>query len=274
MRLSATRLRATGGAIARGGTGFDAAAAAYIADVEAADTAAGSAGGLEAGVKTAINAFVVGCKDDGIWDAIKASCILSGARTLSGALVPLAGTGPTNFNFVSGDYDRKTGLVGDGSTKFLNSNRSANADPQNSRHLSVYATTAMSNLGVYIGAESATSRNTLYGNSTPVSFALMQVNVDSTSVNKSSATGLIAASRSASSLTTWRVSGTTNTSGTTSVTDNTFGSIAVFARRDVSTITTHGNPRLAFYSIGESLDLALLDARVTTLISAYAAAIP
>jgi hypothetical protein len=34
------------------------------------------------------------------------------------------------------------------------------------------------------------------------------------------------------------------------------------------------NPRLAFYSIGESLDLALLDARVTDLINAFAAAIP
>ena len=34
------------------------------------------------------------------------------------------------------------------------------------------------------------------------------------------------------------------------------------------------NSRLAFYSIGESLNLALLDARVTTLINAFAAAIP
>ena len=32
--------------------------------------------------------------------------------------------------------------------------------------------------------------------------------------------------------------------------------------------------RLAFYSIGESLDLSLLDARVTDLINAFAAAIP
>ena len=32
--------------------------------------------------------------------------------------------------------------------------------------------------------------------------------------------------------------------------------------------------RLAFYSIGEALDLALLDTRVTTLIAAYAVAIP
>jgi hypothetical protein len=34
------------------------------------------------------------------------------------------------------------------------------------------------------------------------------------------------------------------------------------------------NSRLAFYSIGESLDLALLDARVTDLINAFGAAIP
>jgi hypothetical protein len=34
------------------------------------------------------------------------------------------------------------------------------------------------------------------------------------------------------------------------------------------------NARLAFYSIGESLTLALLDDRVTTLINAIAAAIP
>jgi hypothetical protein len=38
--------------------------------------------------------------------------------------------------------------------------------------------------------------------------------------------------------------------------------------------TFFSNARLAFYSIGESLDLALLDTRITTLINAFAAAIP
>jgi hypothetical protein len=53
------------------------------------------------------------------------------------------------------------------------------------------------------------------------------------------------------------------------------GSIFVFARENGS-----GSPelflqdRLAFYSIGESLNLALLDARVTDLINAFGAAIP
>ena len=49
------------------------------------------------------------------------------------------------------------------------------------------------------------------------------------------------------------------------------GNVFVFATNPES---FYSNARLAFYSIGESLDLALLDARVTTLINALAAAIP
>ena len=86
---------------------WDADAGAYIKSVEVAD-----AQQLELAVAQAINQFVLGCKADGIWSAIKASCILMGARTLTGALTPLVGSAPTNFNFVSGDYARKTGLKG------------------------------------------------------------------------------------------------------------------------------------------------------------------
>jgi hypothetical protein len=82
---------------------------------------------------------VKGCKADGIWDAIKASAILAGARTLDGALQPLVGSAPTNFNFISGDYNRTTGLVGDGATKYLNSNRNNNADPQSDARLAFYS---------------------------------------------------------------------------------------------------------------------------------------
>jgi hypothetical protein len=117
-------------------SGLDADALAYITAVEAADGQS-----LESSVKIALNSFVKGCKSDGIWGAIKASCIMAGARTLSGALVPLKGASPTNFNFVSGDYNRKTGLKGNGITKYLDSNRNNNADPQNSRHVSIYAST-------------------------------------------------------------------------------------------------------------------------------------
>ena len=103
----------------------------YIAAVEAADGQL-----LEFAVGRAMNNFIVGCKADGTWDAIKASCILAGARTLAGALVPLVGTAPTNFNFVSGDYDRRkiTGSTG----KYLDSNTNTDDFPQNSFHMMSY----------------------------------------------------------------------------------------------------------------------------------------
>jgi hypothetical protein len=58
-------------------------AEAYIAAVEAADLASDpTAEPLETATKVAIHSFVKGCKADGIWPAIKASCILAGARHL------------------------------------------------------------------------------------------------------------------------------------------------------------------------------------------------
>jgi hypothetical protein len=121
----------------------------YLLAVEAADGQQ-----LEQTVGDALNAFVVGCKADGIWSAIKASCILAGARTLPGALVPLVGMAPTNANFVPSDYNRKTGLKGDGTNKNITTNRLNNADPQNSKHIAVYRTqtiTPASGAPVFLG---------------------------------------------------------------------------------------------------------------------------
>ena len=111
-------------------------AVSYVAAVEAADGQE-----LEFGVAKAINDFVLGCKNDGIWDAIKACCILAGARTLSGALVPLVGAAPSKFGTEAGwNYNRETGLKGNGTDNYLNSNRNNQDDPQSNKHLSVYQT--------------------------------------------------------------------------------------------------------------------------------------
>jgi hypothetical protein len=48
----------------------------------------------------------------------------------------------------------------------------------------------------------------------------------------------------------------------------------VYARSNGGVIQSFSSARLAFYSIGESLNLALLDARVTTLINTFGAVIP
>jgi hypothetical protein len=238
-------------------------AAAYITAVETADGQA-----LEEKVKIAIDNFVLGCKADGIWNAIKASCILAGARTLAGALVPLVGTAPTNYNFVSGDYNRETGLVGDGSTKYLDSNRANNAEGQNDKHLAIYLTepgVASSDL-ISSGFGFGHSRLTF---ATPTTLA---VTVNSTVQYVGSATivEFIAASRSSSAGFDVREGGQTYFQSGASLTPQT-SNISVFSRDGTTAFT---DSRLAFYSIGEALDLALFDARVTDLINAIGVAIP
>ena len=245
-------------------------AAVYLSRIEAADGQA-----LEAGVRTAVDQFVLGCKADGIWTAIKASCILAGARTLAGALIPLVGTAPTNVGglFVSGDYNRETGLVGDGSTKRLNSNRNNNADPQNSKHLSVYASTLPTSgslqypriitSGDSAGNDSFIHRSENNGN--------LFTNVNASGVdNATAASGFLGITRSISSAYSFR-GANSNTTFTRASSTPRNQDIGLFASVDGA---QYANARLAFYSIGESLDLALLDTRVTTLINAFAAAIP
>jgi hypothetical protein len=251
-------------------------AAVYIAAVEAADEAASpGVGELETATKVAIHSFVKGCKNDGIWPAIKASCILAGARTLAGALVPLVGAAPTNVGpFVSGDYNRKTGLVGDGSTKHLNSNRAGNTDPRNSFHISIFIGTAATSGGglfpVYIGNSGAASRN-IYReqNNGSVTYSINGNNVTASG----SSVNFAGATRTSASSVTGRFGGTSTTSSVTSSVP--LGdSIGIFGAPGANLSVTRSNARLAFYSIGESLDLALLDARVTALINAIGAAIP
>jgi hypothetical protein len=249
----------------------DAAARAYVLAVNAADGQP-----LEAPVVQAIDAFITGCKSDGIWSAIKASCILMGARTLSGALTPLAGSAPTNNNFVSGDYNRKTGLVGDGSTKYLSSGRANNADPQNSKHLSVYVTaasTASATGRTYIGAPVADGSSWLHGAATS---NLLSVRANTaTSVfnlaNSEAVTGFVGVARNSDANNTgYRYSGATSSAAAASVAP-TNATIEVY--RGTST-TSHSNARMAWYSIGEQVNLALLDSRISTLYNAIGAAIP
>jgi hypothetical protein len=248
---------------------FDPDAAAYIAAVEAADTQA-----LETATRYAINDFVIGCKQDGIWSAIKASCILAGARTLTGALVPLVGTAPTNFNFVAGDYNRETGLVGDGSTKYLDSNRANNADPQNSSHIATYTTsTASASSRHYCGSfqTSPDSFSGIIDNAGQLNFSMNTTSGIGVSGVGNTLTGFFGVSRSGVNLTTGRAGQSTYSSGVASVAPTALNHF-VFCRNLNGTANSISNRRHAFYSIGESLDLALLDTRVSALITAIGAA--
>jgi hypothetical protein len=255
---------------------MDTDAAAYITAVETADTEP-----LEERTKIAIDNFVLGCKADGIWTAIKASCILAGARTLAGALIPLAGTAPTNNNFVTGDYNRKTGLVGDGSTKYLDSNRNHLSDPQNNVHISTFvgvgalgtqSMIGMSGGGVDDGRElhiftntAASVRLGIRNRHGGTSFAL---------TGNTTISGFIGTSRNSSSFYSVRYESIGATNSITSGPSATAGNHYIFGRNLNNTVNLPSAQRIAFYSIGESLNLALLDARVTDLINAFGAAIP
>ena len=223
----------------------------------------------------AIDTFIAGCKSDGIWDPIKAACIMAGWDGLNGALIPLKGTAPTNFNFVSGDYNRKTGLVGDGNTKYLDSNRANNSDPQNSNHNACYVTSATSADPSFLMGNSITGSD----GKNRIVYATLGggMEFDSRSVGGSAVTGLgssassfVGHSRNTSSSIVVRAAGASTAYTQASANPNN-ENVYVFSRESGQ---LPSNARLAFYSIGESLDLALLDARVSTLITEIGAAIP
>jgi len=237
---------------------FDPDALAYFSRI----TAAGSS--ITDKNKLAVDAFIKGCKTDGIWTAIKACCLLAGPDDLTGALVPLVGAAPTNTAFVSGDYSRTTGLLGNGTTKYLNSNRNNNADPQNSRHIYARITAAQLDTTVArrtIGTTSA-SGGTVWGiTSGPVVFTRCATSSTAT-ITATLSTGGVGVSRSNSSNYLRMIYGSVASVADVSVVPAN-QNIGVFG----AITADRTNARLSFYSIGEYLDLALLDARVATYMS-------
>lgn len=249
---------------------FDPDARNYILRVEAADGQR-----LESQVRGAINAFVLGCKADGIWTSLVASCIMAGARTVAGTITPLVGNAPTNNNFVSGDYSRTLGLLGDASTKFISTSyNNTNASfPQDNTHISCYVTQAPT--------ISATVARMFMGQSVGIGGRLWMLSNSAGNLNiknRSSPTGgatitgegttigFKGHSRNSSTNTIIRSSQTNTISGLTSTTLAS-GAIAVFNN---GASAQYSDARMSFYSLGTNIDLALLDSRITTLMNTLA----
>ena len=244
-------------------------AAAYIAAVEAADGQA-----LEPAIGAAIDTFVKGCKTDGIWTAIKASCILAGARTLPGALVPLKGPAPTNFNFVAEDYDRITGLRGDGSTKYLDTGRNASSDGRDDVHLAVMShMVPLAAAGRYLGASETLE---ILNDSALESGGGLRARVNSGTLNTHARGGsfpaVIGISRAVNTEYDW-VSGTASGTQPEASADSSSGEYAVFRRGLTGLEGFLLNGRLSFYSIGSAITLADLRSRALALQSAIAEAL-
>lgn len=276
-RLMNARRVSSSGITSSSGRGyvFDADAETYIAAVEVAD-----GDRLEFGVRQAISQFVAGCKTDNIWSAIKASCILCGARTLSGALTPLVGSAPTNNNFVAGDYSRTLGLLGNGSTKYINTNRAGNADPQNSFHASVFASTVTTSgvTPVRVMMASANSGNTIknvglfhFANSYYFNARRDSGNFTQ-AATQFAATGFLGVRRTSSTAVRGRALGN-NYDGTVTSQTPTVDNIMVHSGNAGGSISDYNTGRIAFYSVGESLDLAQLETRVSALYYSIGAAL-
>lgn len=260
----------------------------YLRRVNEADAAAGSTQGLERPVTDAISVCLQALVVDGILGVtgaspevqvlsasaslIKASCLMMGARTLSGALVPLAADmpAPTSFNFVAGDYNRRTGL-GDpvNTTKRLNSNYVIPGGFQDDCSMAAFFSendTTGAAMGYVDSGENGSflsSRNARLYNAGTSTFA----------PSNTTATGFRGVSRASSASFIYRHTGSNETASISS-TAVTHEAISVFARsRPSGGVDSFSNARLNFYSIGAFLNLDPLEARITALSNAIQAAI-
>ena len=246
---------------------LDADAAAYIAAVETADGAS-----LEDGVKAAINDLIKGLKADVEWAAFGVLRLYAGPRTLAGCGIPVKGVAPTLVNFVIGDLTRETGLVGNGSSKRIDSNYSNTTPAQNSRQAWVWLTTVALD-AVTRAPFGAGDTNTLGSTS------MRQNNTGGRSCSCSSASaipssdmveGLVGVNRSSSANYVFRNGAASQTISTTSVAplSSNFSSLAN------SVPSRYSAHRIAAEAYGASwTSPANIESRVSTYLAAIATAI-
>ena len=246
----------------------------YLNRVAAADGGAS----VEVGIAQAIDAFVRGCKADSAgyagdptrsnWDAMQASCIMCGARTLSGALVPLKGTAPTPYNFASGDYSRSgatPGLKGNGIGKYLDTNYSDGSVGRDDIHMATYISSfpTVSNTR-YMGT-SVTASGTQLQHFSSKHFVYNR-SLGAYTDTGTRSLGFLATSRQTNASYDIRQGGSTSIAALASAAvggQNVF----VFAYNGSGPLN-YSDARLAFYSVGSALDLAAMDTRVTNMVTA------
>jgi hypothetical protein len=244
---------------------MDSDAAAYIAAVESAD---GST--LPGLISSAIDALVVGLKSDSVWTQITNAFLFVGPARVNGALVPLKGSSPTIGSSVPYDYLRTSGLSNAVSGNTFQLPVSWNAFSQNDHHLSAWINTVTA---------TATALQLLGPNSfvagvseivvvkTPNTVNVRNQTSSSATARAFTAPGFAGGSRSASGSYTVRANGT---SYTESIASQTPAATPVSAFRSGGTFAAAGC-RLGWVSVGSALDLSLLEARVSTYMTAVSA---
>jgi hypothetical protein len=203
---------------------------------------------------------------------------MAGARTVAGAIIPLRGNAPTNNNFVSGDYSRTLGLLGNDSNKYLatgyNNNDTTNF-PQNDTHISCYVTASQTDAagtfagGITLGSGARISLH--YTTATQIATrnrGLVASTISIAPIGFQGNTRNNSANFSRRFTTSSGISEANLTSNSFTPSSDLFG---VFAAGNGSNFS---NARMSFYSIGKSLTLSSLDSRVTTLMNTLASVLP
>ena len=205
------------------------------------------------------------------WDTMQSAASFVGVG-IQGVTVPLRDgmTVPTNNNFVAADLDQLTGLLGDASTKFINTNWDHGTSSQDDFSVSVYPTTTTTT-GYLFGA----GRSGVSGvsNMSAAANCRNHAITQKSGYSNSLAGNISGSSRSSSTGFNVRSAGTDFAATVTSqppLSRNLF----IFSRTvdGSDTAETLTNARLATYHAGPALDLATLEGLQETLITEVAAA--
>jgi hypothetical protein len=197
------------------------------------------------------------------------------AKGFDGLTVPLRDgmNVGTPVAFAASDLNVKTGLKGDGSSKYINSNRNNDADGQNDQSMGLFISQTITGNSIGTG---------LMGTTESPNSAILQGGIGNrrdfrsrnnsnfvyTNANWSDTSGYVGMSRSNSSGFDARIDGSTSSTTLTSSAPLA-AKLGVFVRLDASANPAAGylNGGLSAYHIGPALDLATLDGILTTFMS-------
>jgi hypothetical protein len=190
----------------------------------------------------------------------------------------LRGTAPTaEGGWSSGDYDRATGLTGDGSALYLDSNFPADSTDDDDHHIAVYVANGDSGSHIDLGYTTATSYSQIFGNNSN-NLILYYLGRNSqiyspSGTGKGNTTGLIGLTANSGSSFDFRFDQTTGTATASASQSLQTYNYFVFARNNDETPDSYSQSKLSFYSAGTSLDLSKLDSHITAYVTAIGAAL-
>lgn len=197
-------------------------------------------------------------------------CIMAGARTLAGALVPVVGTAPTGVNLVTGDYSRTLGILGNGTNKLINTNVLGSVLAQNDHHIACDVVSNSSAGNVRVMGHGGSNTGALNMTLTTAPAVLFRSRDISTVTASGVVTGLTGISRAASGSFTSFSQETATSRASTSQAAAT-GTIAVLAD-SADAPNSYVTGRVRHYSLGTNLDLTAMNVQVRALMNALIAA--